>query len=557
MTRCAPIAARWVAVAALCAWLLPASAAETASPDARESIRFDILEFVVEGNTVLGEAAIDRAVSPFLGPARVAADAEAARKALEKAYQDAGFLSVAVVLPPQQVGTAGGEVRLQVVQAPVTTLRVSGAEHFLPSQVREALPSLAPGSVPDFNQMQAQLAQLARETADREITPIIAAGEVPGTMNVELKVQDKLPLHGSLELNDKQSVNTDAGRLEAALSYDNLFQRGHSVGLNWFYAPRHPRQANIQSLSYHLPLGGPGDRLFVTYTHSDSNTPTPLGGETVSRGSTWRLRWRDALPEREGIDHGLALGLTWRHLRDANADVAGFSTPSPDLRYPSFQLGYDLTVSGSVAGRQSRLLAELSFSLPGLSHREVDCSGTGLVKEQFECKRRYARPGFQVANLTLQHREPLGRWWMSGRLQAQVADQPLIPAEQVTYGGADSVRGYYEGEQSGDYGAAWRLEVGTPSWSPWDRTSLSALAFHDGALLRKVYADASEPAQVHLGSVGLGLRVETTFGLLATLDWAHLLRDTSRTDANGLHEALSGSSAGRGQRWSLSLRQAF
>ncbi len=530
-------------------WLLPALAlpvhAQPAqpAPPSTEGPRFDILEFVVSGDTLLGSAAIERAVYAFMGPQRSAADAEGARKALEKAYQDAGFLSVNVLLPPQRVDTAGGEVRLQVVQAPVDKLRVTGAQYTLPSQVRDAVPNLAPGVVPNFNEMQQELTRLARASADREITPIIAAGSAPGTLDVELKVQDTLPLHAAVEANNKQSQNTAAGRLEAGISYDNLFQRGHSLGFNWFYSPRRPEEANIQSLSYHFPLGGVGDRLYLSLVHSDSNTPTPLGGATVSRGNTWRARWRDELPGLDGLGHALSWGLTLRRLRDSNRDVAGISTTTPDLRYTTLNASYELDLSGVAlggkAGRSSRLQADVTVSLPDANTRQVDCFGS--QREQFDCKRSGAKPGFQVLGLTLSHREPLGRWLLAARLQGQITDTPLVPAEQVVYGGQDSVRGYLEGEQAGDLGAALRLELSTPAWQPLQALSLRGQAFYDRALLHRLYALPSEVVTANLSSAGVGLRLESAFGLQASLFWARVLGDSSS----------------RSERWDFTLRQAF
>jgi hemolysin activation/secretion protein len=97
-------------LAQLALFVLMATTA-TAQPTADPSEpRFDILEFVIEGDTLLGTATIERTVYPFLGPGRRAADAEGARRALQQAYQDAGYLSVTVLLPPQRVD--GGEVRV-------------------------------------------------------------------------------------------------------------------------------------------------------------------------------------------------------------------------------------------------------------------------------------------------------------------------------------------------------------------------------------------------------------------------------------------------------------
>jgi len=518
--------------------------------------RFDILEFIVEGDTLLGAAAIERAVYPFLGPQRSVDDAEAARKALEAAYQAAGYLSVTVLLPAQRVDNAGGEVRLQVQQAVVDRLRVTGAQYTLPSKLREAVPSLAPGQVPDFNAMQDELAALARRSSDREVTPLLAAGSRPDTLDVELKVQETAPLHGHAELNSKRSLGTLAGRLEAGIRWDNLFQRGHSIGIDWVVSPRRPAQSNIQNLLYNLPLGADGDRLFITLTHSNSDTPTALGGATVSRGDTLRLRWRNALPRIGNTSQALSWGLTLRDLRDGNRDVAGFDTPSTPLRYPAFSLAWDLDMPGSgQPGRLTRLGTEFTASVRGLSARTVDCGAgaTAEPRDQFACKRAGASPGFQVLGFSASHTEPLGAWQLLARLQGQLTDAPLVPAEQLVFGGEDSARGYFEGEQAGDLGAALRLELSAPAWTPVEGWQLQALAFHDLAQLHKLEALPGEVSNARLHSLGLGLRLETRFGLSAALTWSQVLRATARAGATGLQEAATA----RGQRVDLSLRQRF
>ena len=519
------------------------------------AVKFDILEFVVVGNSVLPPLAIEKAVYPFLGPGRTLADAEAARKALEKAYQDAGYLSVTVDIPPQRVGDAG-ELRFNVIEAIVDRLRITGARYHLPSAIAAEVPSLAPGSVPNFNDMQDELTQVQRQSAHREVTPLIAASDTPGAMNVELKVQDKLPVAGFVELNSKQSLNTERGRLEASLSYDNLFQRQHSFGAYWFYSPRRPEEANILSLTYRLPLGDPGDQLFVVLNRSDSNTPTALGGATVTRGNTLGLRWRDALPSLPNLEHALTWGVSYRDLRDRNDDVAGASVESAPLRYPAFSVQYELTRTGDATARLSTVEAGVTFGLAGLGRREVDCNGRTV--DQFECRRAGAKPGFVVLTAGASHREPFGKGWsVYGRVQGQLALDPLVPAEQITQGGVDSVRGYYEGEQSGESALALRLEGATPRLVGVGGAGLKALLFWDRAVLARRDPLPGELARVQMGSVGIGLRVETDFGLQARLDWARVLFDTRRLDSTGTLQPLTGSANGRDRRWELSVRQAF
>jgi hemolysin activation/secretion protein len=373
-----------------------------------------------------------------------------------------------------------------------------------------------------------------------------------------LKVQDRLPVNGFVELNSKQSQNTEAGRLEASVSYDNLFQRQHSLGAYWFYAPRKPSEANIISTTYRAPFGAPGDQLFVLWTHADSDTATALGGATVARGDTFGLRWRDELRTTGAYQHGLTWGASYRSLRDKNRDVAGFITPESPLRYPSFNLGYDLVSAGPAPGRLTTFDAGLTVGFAGLGGRTIDCDGRQL--DQFACKRAGASPGFQVATLAASHRRPIGAWSVFARVQAQFASGPLVPAEQITLGGIDTVRGYYEGEQAGDAALAGRFEIESPRFAPGapgGRVGLKALVFIDRADLRKREALPGEPQRIHLGSYGLGLRLDSTFGLQARLDWAAVVFDTRRLDSAGAREPVSGEAAGRRHRWELSVRQVF
>ena len=77
----------------------------------------------------------------------------------------------------------------------------------------------------------------------------------PDTVDVDLDVTDKFPLHGSLELNNRYNADTTSTRLAASLSYDNFFQRGDSGTLSYQVAPENVRDAEVTSASYlfHIP----------------------------------------------------------------------------------------------------------------------------------------------------------------------------------------------------------------------------------------------------------------------------------------------------------------
>ena len=65
-----------------------------------------------------------------------------------------------VDLPEQQV--ADGIVFLQVSETKVGRVRVVGAKHYSPLTIRDEVPALQEGEVPNFNRAQAELTNLNR-----------------------------------------------------------------------------------------------------------------------------------------------------------------------------------------------------------------------------------------------------------------------------------------------------------------------------------------------------------------------------------------------------------
>lgn len=513
------------------------------------ALQFDVLEFVIEGNTVLPGDVVERTVTPFMGPGKTFKDIEAAREALEKAYQDAGFLSVVVSLPNQRVDA--GEVRLDVTEATVDRLNIAGATHHLPSKMRGQLPSLAAGRTPYFPQVQQELARL--QSADVQVTPLIGAAVDPDKIQVDLKVQDSLPLHGSVELNSRQSFNTTQGRLAASVNYGNLFQLGHRIGLSWQYAPRRPGDANTLSLIYGVPLDEQDD-LSASITSSKSDTPinTGTGGSTLTRGTFYGLRWQRQLdPLNWPVRHSFFTALDYKNNRDKTDLTAELSTEKPALKYATLSAGYNLNWSAS-ENRTVGLSTSVVTSSEGISGREVNCDGRRL--DQFECKRQGSSPDFLAWKAGLDYQGPAwGRWRINANGDVQISSGPLASGEQYSLGGPDTVRGYYDYEQSGDWGWSARLELVTPPWLEIGSWRSTALAFYDRGFVLLKEPQAGQQSRAHLGSYGLGWRLDNGQGLQVSTDLSMPIFETARAADKGGYEAATK----RELHWYLSIRQAY
>lgn len=509
---------------------VPGTAQESArrpAPKPAPDPQFDVLEYAVEGNTVLTPIAIERAVYPHLGENRTIRDIERARAALEAAYRDAGYATVIVDIPVQKVDE--GLVRLAVTEGRVERVRVTGSLYYSQGFITESAAALAQNEVPYFPEVQRQLDRLNR-TPDRRVTPVLRPGSAPSTTEFELKVEDSLPLHGSLEFNNRQSLNTSDLRLSAAARYDNLWQRGHGAGLQYQMTPQKTDEVKVLFLTYSVPLEA-GGSLYAYYVRARSNVGA-LGDITVlGSGQIYGLRLGLPLPGVGRFSQQLTLG--W-DVKDFREDVAQPGAPAVQtpVRYQPLSVDW----SGGYQSRRS----STQFSLGAI----FSVRGPGNNAEQFANKRFKAQGNFAALRWNLQRTQALGKdYSLYAKLEGQLSGEPLVANEQFFAGGAQSVRGYYESEALGDKGMRWTFELRSPS--VWDGGEGSWLRearwnlFVDGAVVSIHEPLAGENRGRSLASAGLGLRLLSVDKAELALNFAVPLKETADTREGRLRTLFS------------------
>lgn len=506
----------------------PTPQTQPTAPSAESPVaRFDVFEYRVLGNTVLAQERIERAVYPFLGEKRSVDDVERARQALENAYREAGFGTVMVDTPEQRVNA--GVVTLQVVQAPVSRLRVVGAKHFSQGRILDKVPALAEGQVPNFKDVGTQLGSVNR-SADRRVTPLLRPGKTPGTTEVDLQVDDESPLHGSLELNNKHGANTTASRLIGALRYDNLWQREHSLGVQVQLSPQKTSEVKVVSLSYTVPVHEGLWVLSAVRSRSETLVQT-TGGQVVGSGRIFGAR-RMFISGTEARSQVFTLGADYKNMDgNANADIScdeavNVCTP---VRYVPLSATYTTTLNDKQGAWQAG--GGVALSLRGLVSQE----------SQFANKRYGGQTNFSVLKFDLSRRHKLPRdMEFFGKLEGQVGSQPLISDEQFIAGGADSVRGYLESTAVGDKGLRVSFELRTPRLlgekDAW-LSDLRAHAFVEGAGLWLKSPLPGQDAREGLIGTGLGLRLRAGSHATLSLDLGYPLHDagTTRRGTTRLH----------------------
>jgi hemolysin activation/secretion protein len=483
---------------------------------------------VVSGNSLLTDAVIENAIDPHMGEDKSIGDVEKARAALEKAYQEAGYLTVLVTIPEQKV--EDGSIALQVLEASVQRTAVKGAEYTLPSAVKALVPELAENKVPNFNKVQQQLAA-ANSRSTLKATPVLRAGSQPGRVEVQLDVDDRPPVSGSVELNNRQSAGTTPTRLSTNLRYDNLWQLGHSLGITTQVAPERIDDTRVFVGTYSLPVGSAGNTATAYWVSSRSRFASLAGAPDIGllgNSDILGLRYSHKLHMASDRAFVGTLGLDRKDMRQTLLVAGAGSFDTPIIYTP---LMANLNASYFTDLQRASLDSTVVVGVRGL---------LGDTDAEFSARRTGTTASFLALRSTLNYSRNIGRWLAVGRLGAQVSPNPLLPSEQMIAGGADTVRGYYEGERAGDYGANLSLEVRTPMVNIREKLAgwrVGGVAFIDMASVGTHVTSAAVSQQHTLASLGVGLRWNGPGSFSADADLAAALMDgsTTKSGASRLH----------------------
>lgn len=519
---------------------IAAQAAEPAqaAPAAESEFRFDVMEYVVRGNTVLKPADIQRTLMPHAGYQKSVPDVEAARAALEKAYRDRGYATVVVEIPQQDV--AAGLLELVVTEGRVGQVRVSGADFVRPSEVKGALPSLKPGTVPNVPVLQQELSTANARTT-RTITPEFKAGVAPGTVDVDLAVDDKRPWGASAELNDQYNRSTERLRMNLSANYDNLWQAGHSANIFFQTAPQDFDQIQVFSGSYFAPIGYSRTSLLGYIVNSNTDVATVGGLTVLGNGLTIGGRILHTLGNSPaGTVQSLTFGADYKDYLDQiglidpeTGDTLTFDTP---VRYLPFTAQYRWL--GGSTKSNGEFTIGTTFAFDGLVGRQEEFGGrpdnplTPGINEQVVGKRDGAEASFIYFHGSGTYNRKLSEAFdFKASLNWQLSPGALISNEQFVLGGLSSIRGYREAEVLGDSGARLSLETGykIPVGKEID---WRVAAFVEGGHAWIENPLPEEKSKYWLGSIGLTTSADLFKNIYGQFDLAYRLNDDPSDSAD-------------------------
>ncbi|CAH2032637.1 ShlB/FhaC/HecB family hemolysin secretion/activation protein [Trichlorobacter ammonificans] len=505
---------------ALCA--APLWAEETVVP------RFDINRIQLEGNTVLPAPEVAAILKKYTGPQKDFGTLQEAMDELESAYRGRGYTLVTVILPEQELER--GTVVMNVIEPVVSEILVEGNRHYSRDNILNALPTLKVGVPPRVAAISENL-RAANENPGRKLTLQFRAEEKETELKAQVQVQDQKPWKVALSGDNTGSTQSGYYRTGLTLQHANLWDRDHVATLQYTTSPDHVEKVKIISGAYRIPLYGLGDTidLFGGYSDVDNGKIADVisGGKGIVSG----VRYNLMLPRIGAYEQKLILGFDYRFYDNTlKLGATDFNLLAPDHVVHPFSIAYGGSWSSDIFAFEGSL---------GVVHNEP-WGGQG-TRDYYAQAFQVSRPDTVVDYWAFRYGFNKliylpNDWLLRSFGSGQYTPDRLIPGEQLGLGGANSVRGYEEREESWDAGFSGSIELYTPDMARLlavPRTQFRLAGFFDGGVGYNLRAKPGELESNSLTSAGVGFRLGIGDLFSFSLDWGHALDNSSNTRRGG------------------------
>ncbi|SDU15671.1 Hemolysin activation/secretion protein [Verrucomicrobium sp. GAS474] len=507
-----------------------------AQPEARGGV-------VTNGIPLLQRDDFDAVVAPYLGKRLSLASLSALVRDVVVWCRAQDRPVVDVVVPQQDI--TNGVLQLVFIEGRVGKVEAEGTRWFskdlLVSGVR-----LRPGEPISTNRLASDV-NWVNQNPFHQSTAVFSPGSDVGTTDITLRTEDRFPFRFYTGYENTGNAITGEDRYEAGFNWGNAFLQNQL--LSYQYTMSGDGTAFVgHSGSWVIPLPWHHTLTFFGALSTSHAVSGPL--DIRGAGDQVGARYEIPLPEVAGVyRHSVTLGYDWKQSQNS---LEFSSIPASNS---TVDVGQEvLSYSGTITDPLGTTTVNPQLYWSGNSvwgHQN---------HEAYNAVRSGASPDYTYLRLALSRQTNLPwNFSLAHDLQWQVSDGPLLPSEQLQFGGAQSIRGYSEYDLSGtDEGWTLRNELRLPPVSLTDllganvvpkqaRDQLQILGFFDigeARSHRDTLTDNAGRAKnaIPMASVGPGIRYNLGNYLSFHADYGIQLRDTGDPHSS---------------RWSLGMTLAY
>lgn len=387
----------------------------------------------IEGAQIIPVSAFATVVEPFIGKTASAGDLQALARAVANVARERGYIFASALVPEQRVDT--GTVTVRIDEGAIDQVVITGSKNH---KLKTILACLAGRAV-------------RRELFERQL---LLASDMPGMVVVStryVRTTDGAKLivevredavSGSAALDNYGSQDFGPARLRLRLDLTGLLDDGDHLATQLVGTPLQPKELAFGSARYTVGVGSSGTQIGAAAALGKTKPGRVMNAGRLTGNSLYGAAFVN-LPVIRSAGTNLWLNAEFAHLRVDQKLDRRFAQKD---EITSFSLSF--MASSKFAG--SRVWSGLGITqgLDGTNNGDV-------MSSRRDGSSRFTKAVFWVnwaGNLTKQ---------ISLRVagNAQIANRPLLAAQEIGVGGPGFGRAYEFSERFGDQGVLGLVEL--------------------------------------------------------------------------------------------------
>ena len=463
-----------------------------------------VTQFDVIGSTVFNQTELAKTLEPFTKRPISFAELMKAQEAISQLYIKSGYITSGAFIPPQEL--KNGVVKIEVIEGEVESINITGLQRLKSGYLRSRL-GLATKTPLNQNRLLESLQMLQLDPLIANLSAELAAGSRPGVSTLEVKVREAQAFSTKLSIDNQRSPSVGSVRRQLQISHNNLLGFGDRFRVGYVNTDG---SNSLDDLSYSFPINPYNGTISLNYSLTNSNIiEKPFNTLDIqSESRNYQITYRQ--PLKQTPNEEFSVGLT--------ASRQESQTSLLNIPFP-------LSIGANDQG-ETKISALRFFQ----EYTQRNTQQVFALRSQFNF-------GINALNSTINDKSPDSQFitWRGQsqylrlltpdttlllRSDLQLADRPLVPLEQLSIGGQQSVRGYRQDQLLADNGLFTSAEIRTPILKiPKLQTTVQLSPFFDFGTIWNHSDSETKILKKTLSSVGLGLRFLVGSNFNARIDW--------------------------------------
>ena len=483
--------------------LTPEQTIPPSSPGSLPEAKIKVERVEVLGSTAFSPEELKEVVRPFEGKELTLEQILDIRTAVTDLYTRNGYTTSGAFLQQQDLST--GTIAVQVVEGELERLNIQGLSRVRENYVRSRI-NRAAGKPLNLRRLEQALQLLQLDPLFSRVQADLKTGTAPGRSVLTLSVEEAPAIDAAYQVANQDSPSVGSIRNSAIFIHRNLLGFGDRLGAEAGFT----EGISSYEATYNIPFNARNGTLNLRYARSNQTVVeepfAPL--DLTSNAQTISVGFRQPLILTPTTEFALSLTGDLRRSETFLLGNIPFSfTEGPQnglSKVSALRFSQDWTQRSSTQVLAAR--SQFSFGLPIFGATE---NPGGIADGRF-----FSWVG------QFQWVQALGTNGIVSvaRVATQLTPDALLPLEQFSIGGIDTVRGYRQNQRVGDNGVIGSLEVRFPIVNQPDGIGLIQLApFFDFGTIWNNRGATTNPST--LVSTGIGLRWDIDDYFAARLDY--------------------------------------